>query len=194
MEVETTHFQRRGREEPRESCTKLVQCNSNPFLRRREINLQTLGQHFLKGGQRKLAPSGMARVVEAGAGRRGGRTQEVSGAKWRVRKTFVKIPATYIEKSASICSPRHPQTLLLPGSRGTQTERLFAHRSRVNGKKTYKGNTKSLKRRHTLGPVIGMFHVYTAGKLGRTEDWGVLYHRYKGYLDVALSTFSCPCK
>lgn len=61
-------------------------------------------------------------------------------------------------------------------------------------RKRTKGNTKSLKRRHTLGPVIGMFHVYTAGKLGRTEDWGVLYHRYKGYLDVALSTFSCPYK
>ena len=62
----------------------------------------------------------------------------------------------------------------------------------MSRKKMYKENTKSLKRHHTLGPVLGLFLVYTAGKPGRTEDGGVLYHRYKGYLDVALSAYFVP--
>lgn len=42
----------------------------------------------------------------------------------------------------------------------------------MSSKKMYKENTKSLKRRHTLGPVLGLFLVYTAGNRGELKTGG----------------------
>lgn len=86
------------RRNQREPHSKFTQCNMGPFLRKRGINLQTLGQRFLKGVQRKFVSSGAARLVEVGWADGKFLGQTVG------KQAFCKDSSSPREKPASICS------------------------------------------------------------------------------------------